>query len=100
MLGKCHSLQYVKGQDCWQCYPLMQWTQEDIWAFIAGNGIPYNAIYDEMAKLGIPRNDWRVSCLMGMCGAAQGGRYCFLRQMCPDRWTELCKEFPKIVEFT
>jgi len=79
--------------------PIASWSHDDVWAYIASRGLKYNAAYDKMAKLGIPRDSWRVSTLMGMCGAATMGRYSYLAQVDPKKYNELVRDFPKIAEY-
>ena len=90
--GRLHA---VPAQDCWHCYPLMDWSQEDVWAYIAGRGLPYNPIYDRMAQAGIPRAEWRVSTLLGESGANLG-RIVRLKQISPGLFNELAAEFPQV----
>jgi phosphoadenosine phosphosulfate reductase len=80
--------------------PLAFWTHDDIWAYIASRGLRYNEVYDKMVECGIPRDRWRVSTLLGMCGAATMGRYAFLRQVDPEAFRKLSAEFPRIMSFT
>lgn len=84
----------------WHCCPLAFWNADDVWAYLASRELSYNAAYDRMAELGIPRDRWRISALLGLCGARTSGRFSYLRQLYPDRWNELVAEFPRIVEYT
>lgn len=79
--------------------PIASWSHDDVWAYVASRGLKYNAAYDKMAELGIPRDSWRVSTLMGMCGAATMGRYSYLAQVDPKKYNELVRDFPKIAEY-
>lgn len=94
--GRLHA---VQGQSCWQAYPLMDWTEDDVWAFIAGRGLPYNPVYDRMAQVGIPRVEWRVSTLIGEAGVTLG-RFARLRFLYPALYRQLVAEFPKIGNYT
>ncbi len=44
----------------WRCNPLGGWSVADVWAVIAGLGLPYNPVYDILASVGVPRNRQRV----------------------------------------
>ena len=92
-------LLFSASQDCWQAYPLLSWTHEDIWAYIAGRDLPYNPVYDRMAALDIPREEWRVSTLLGEAGVSLG-RFARLRFLYPALFNELSAEFPKITRHT
>lgn len=91
---------YQVASGLWHLCPLARWTHDDVWAYIASRGLRYNVAYDRMAELGIPRERWRVSALLGMCGAATLGRYAYLRQIDPELWRRLSAEFPKIASYT
>jgi 3'-phosphoadenosine 5'-phosphosulfate sulfotransferase (PAPS reductase)/FAD synthetase len=43
-----------------QCNPLGGWTVDEVWAAIAGMGLPYNPVYDRLAEVGVPREMQRV----------------------------------------
>lgn len=83
----------------WHLCPLARWTDDDVWAYIADRGLRYNAAYDQMAAIGVPRQDWRVSCLLGSAGATHG-RYAYLRQIDPGAYNRLASIFPKIARYT
>lgn len=40
--------------------PLIWWSVDDVWAFIAGNGLPYHPAYDAMSGAGVPRDKQRI----------------------------------------
>lgn len=43
-----------------RCSPIADWTEDDVWALIAGWGLPYNAAYDRLRDAGIARERQRV----------------------------------------
>lgn len=47
-----------------KCYPIWDWTFEDIWIAIAKNKWKYNPFYDFAYKYGIKRQNFRVSSLI------------------------------------
>lgn len=53
--------QTVSGQ--WHCQPIARWTVDEVWAAIAGMGLPYNPGYDQMAAAGIERERQRIGAL-------------------------------------
>lgn len=53
--------QTVNGQ--WHCQPIARWLVDEVWAVIAGMGLPYNPAYDEMAAVGIRRDEQRIGAL-------------------------------------
>jgi phosphoadenosine phosphosulfate reductase len=50
--------QAVDGQ--WRAWPLRRWSDADIWAYIGDRGLHYHPAYDVYARLGMPRETWRV----------------------------------------
>lgn len=44
----------------WLCCPLAGWSDDDVWAAIAGLELPYSPVYDRLAGSGAPRAHWRV----------------------------------------
>lgn len=43
-----------------QINPLAGWQVDEVWAAIAGMGLPYNPVYDRLAEIGVPREQQRV----------------------------------------
>lgn len=43
-----------------RCCPLWDWTADDVWALIAGQRLPYNAVYDRLESIYVPRKAQRV----------------------------------------
>lgn len=75
--------------------PLGSWKDDDVWAYIASNDLPYNPIYDGYAQINAPRRDWRVSMLLGSTYATYG-RYAYLRKLAPQKFNVLLAHFPKL----
>lgn len=49
------------GHNCWNIYPIYDWTTEDIWTFHAKfPHLPHNQIYDRMQQAGVPLSDQRL----------------------------------------
>lgn len=44
----------------WHAHPLANWLTADVWAAIAAWGLPYNPVYDVLARVGVPRDLQRV----------------------------------------
>lgn len=79
--------------------PIADWSDNDVWAYIADNNLPYNPIYDLMAQENIPRHEWRISVLLGRKYSTYG-RYSFLRRVAPKKWSNLSVQFPEIARLT
>ena len=88
-------LYWCKEYRVWHLCPVQFWTVEDIWAYVATQGLAYNVAYDKMAALGMKREEMRVAPVLG--AAAVGfGQYAYLKQLDPELWNRLVAEFPKI----
>jgi phosphoadenosine phosphosulfate reductase len=86
-----------EGRDrTWYANPLARWRVEDIWAYIASRDLPYNAAYDAMTALGVPRAEQRVSTLLGAIASTQG-RHAIVRAIEPATWHTLIAEFPGLM---
>jgi phosphoadenosine phosphosulfate reductase len=53
-------LYWHKGDKQWHCCPIYDWSVADVWAYIAEHELPYNAVYDRLAELGVPLEQRRV----------------------------------------
>ena len=55
-----------------RCYPILDWTDEDVFAYLAGNGLPIHPVY-AMSNAGVIRRaNLRVSTLGGREGRGMG----------------------------
>lgn len=78
----------------WRCEPVINWTHQDVWSFIASNGLPYNAVYDRLADLGVPREEWRVAPYAGST-KIRWGRWAILKRGWPDLFAQFAARFPE-----
>lgn len=44
--------QCVEGKDKFMVYPILEWTEEDVWAFIHERGLPVNPCYESRKRVG------------------------------------------------
>lgn len=88
-------LYWHQGEHVWHLCPLQHWSTDDVWAYIATYGVPYNRAYDRMAALGMDRDEMRIACTLG-ADAVGFGRYAYLKRLDPQLWNRLVAEFPKI----
>lgn len=77
------------------CCPLAYWSNEDIWAYIASRGVPYNhRVYDAETH-GYTREKIRNGGYLYTDGAGDG--WCaWLRHHFPEQWEILASEFPQV----
>lgn len=86
-------LYYCQADERYICCPIAWWTDADIWAYIATRELPYHAAYDVMARMGLPRRQWRVGTALGG-KAATTGRISVVRTIDPGLFNRLAAEFP------
>lgn len=75
----------------WQCYPVAEWTIQDIWTYLAETGTTYNAAYDVMETAGIALERQRIGPIytdQAYCGAELS------RQLWPELWRRFCERHP------
>lgn len=75
----------------YHCCPLFNWSYRDIWAYILGNGIAYNPVYDKLAGLGVPIEQRRVGPLTAFM-VYQYGALAIVKQ----GWPELFNRFASL----
>jgi predicted phosphoadenosine phosphosulfate sulfurtransferase len=46
--------------DAYNVYPIYDWTVEDVWGYVSKNDLPYNDVYEELYKSGVPLSDQRI----------------------------------------
>lgn len=46
------NFQCVGGKDKFMVYPILQWTEKDVWQFIRDRGLPVNPCYDTQRRVG------------------------------------------------
>jgi 3'-phosphoadenosine 5'-phosphosulfate sulfotransferase (PAPS reductase)/FAD synthetase len=86
---------YLHGERIWHCQPLAIWTDEDIWAYIRKNNVPYAPLYDitYTGPDGSTQNIKRNGCI----GCATdllfpGNHMAALRQTHPKAWHSFMKQ--------
>lgn len=73
--------------------PLADWQGEDVWAYINGLDLPYNAVYDK--TLFQPREWVRTAPWAGGIDRERG-RFQFMRYYYPDLFNEFARRFPNV----
>jgi len=91
-------LDWIDRSETWMLCPLTWWTTDDIWAYIASRNLRYNAAYDQMAEMGVPRREQRISTLLDKT-AATTGRFAVLKRLDPGLWNQLVIDFPNLRRF-
>lgn len=88
-LDKMESLNFqcVNGNDKFMLYPILEWTETDVWQFISRQRLPYNSVYDDLS---------RVGCLF--CPFAGKEQILFNAEKYPKHWNLMKKSFGKFFE--
>lgn len=74
------------GNDCYNAYPMYDWTVEDIWTANGKFGFDYNHLYDLYYKAGVPLHAMRVASPFLSEGRAGLNAY---RVIDPAMWAKL-----------
>jgi phosphoadenosine phosphosulfate reductase len=91
--AKVHGALMERANGQWRLCPLLDWTADDIWAYIASRDIAYNRAYDVMASMGIPRLEQRIGTALGGSNITQG-RMAYMKRCEPEMFNRLAAEFP------
>ena len=89
---------FVTNAGITQCYPLANWTVDDVWAYIRSNGIEYNHAYNKMSAMGIPRDEQRVG-PFAVEAVIGYGQLVILKKGWPDLYNKFASEFPEVREW-
>lgn len=92
-------LYYNKSWQHWQCCPLADWDDMDVWAYIVAHDLPYNAVYDRLASMDVPLKYRRVGPLTAYM-VWQYGAVSTLRQGWPDLYRRFLRALPEISRWT
>lgn len=75
------------GKTVYNCYPIYDWTTEDIWTANAKFGWDYNKLYDLFYMAGVPIKKMRVASPFMSESKSSLGMY---RVIDPNVWAKLC----------
>lgn len=83
-------LEASKG-NVWHCYPIYDWSHEDVWLYAGLRGFDYNRVYDTYSAMGIPLIKQRVCPPWGeepLCGLHQ------YAECAPELWAKMIYRVP------
>lgn len=80
----------------WACQPIVQWSYNDVWAYIVSNNLNYCGTYDKMWDM--PEDDQRVSYWAGETKRTYG-RWAWLKRNYPDLFNILRAKFPEAASY-
>ena len=88
---------FRKYDNKWVSQPIMDWTYEDVWAYIVQNEIPYNELYNLMWDR--PKHSQRVSSFT-LTRETHMGTTAWTRMTHPEIFNKLVKATKEFREFT
>lgn len=74
------------ADNCFACYPIYDWTTEDVWVANARFGYDYNKTYDLMYQAGVPISQQRLASPFHSCGQCDLKLY---KVIAPDVWGKM-----------
>lgn len=77
--------------------PIWDWSDADVWSFLAERGIPANPVYARLRAVGAPERALRVSHVISG-GQLEHGRVSWLRRGWPALFEELAAALPRLRE--
>lgn len=72
-------------------YPIYDWTDADVWKYIADNGLEYPAAYEYMYRTGVGLNKMRISQFFSVDTAGSLVKMC---EFYPDLFNKICRREP------
>lgn len=74
-----------------KAYPIYDWTDSDVWKYIADNGLEYPDAYEHMYRCGIGMRGMRISQFFSVDTARSLVKMC---EYYPDLFNKICKREP------
>lgn len=82
----------AKTKDVYQnIYPIYDWTDTDVWKYIADNALDYPIAYEHLYRTGAGMNQMRISQFFSIDTAASLVKMC---EYYPDLFNRICKREP------
>jgi phosphoadenosine phosphosulfate reductase len=88
---------WAEGKQVWQCYPLADWKDADVWAYLAAHEVPYHPAYDRMAEVGIPMKARRIGPFAP--AGAEGPALSNLRRCYPASFNRFAARYPQAATY-
>lgn len=74
-----------------RCFPIYDWTDADVWKYIADNGLEYPEAYEHMYRTGSGLREMRISQFFSVDTAKSLVKMC---EYYPDLFDRICKREP------
>lgn len=88
----------MERQDGTSAYgPIWDWTDDDVWTYLARHRLPANPVYDKLRQLGAPERSLRVTSIIDG-GQMRHGRAVWLRRGWPAIFAALAQALPRLSE--
>lgn len=79
--------------------PIWDWTDEEVWTYLAQHRLPINPVYNKLRSLGAPGRALRLTSLLD-AHQLRHGRAVWLRRGWPGIFTALQQALPRLTEMT
>lgn len=77
--------------------PIWDWSDDDVWTYLARHRLPVNPVYDKLRQLGAPERALRVTSIIDG-GQVRHGRTVWLRRGWPAIFAALAEALPRLSE--
>lgn len=96
-LNRYGTFHYSENEKIYKCKPVLHWKDDEIWAHIVGNNLPYTSWYDKEAEFDSYEKA-RYSNWAGLF-LINKGRFARLRKNYPKEFQELATAFPEVKHY-
>lgn len=90
---------YNERRQIWTCCPIAAWSVRDVWAYILSRGLPYNAAYDVLERIGVPLEQQRIGPL-AVERVLGRGQLAILKRGWPDLFNRFAEKYPEARSYT
>lgn len=96
-LNRYGAIYKTQIRSSWTCCPLMNWSGQDVWAYIVNHDLPYLEVYDDSER-GRERERSEMTWLAENTVWLRG-RGIEMRRRYPDVWADLCRRYQGLAQW-
>lgn len=85
------------ANNCYNIYPIYDWSFGDVWTYISNNHIIYNPVYDMMFKAGLYKKNMRIS--QSFCDVSKQG-IPIIREIDPESYSRFLQRVAGVNSLT
>lgn len=90
---------YAKREKNQILTPIVNWTTQDVYGYLAYHDTPIHPVYAKLAKLGLPRDRLRHNTPLSLA-FVQNGEISLLKRLYPKTFRAFCELYPSAANFT